>query len=143
MTLADPSKLRVTLMLADWAEALGGKLYIQGGGWARIVPNRPVTMAVAALLHVPYDQTNTPITLTLSLLTEDAELFPQESPFQVQANAEVGRPPGMRAGEETVVPFAVKVNGIQFKPGGYRVEARVGDDLLGYIPFTAVEKPAS
>lgn len=45
-----------TLLVADWAEAVNGKLYVMGGGFTALVVNdetQPCRFAVAAILTVP------------------------------------------------------------------------------------------
>ena len=49
--------MRVTLMLADSAQAVEGKLYILGGGWSLVGPE-PTPMAIALKIEVPWDETN-------------------------------------------------------------------------------------
>ena len=41
-------------MLADSAQAVGGKLYILGGGWSRSAGAAP--FAIAAKIEVPWDE---------------------------------------------------------------------------------------
>lgn len=50
------------LMLADWAEIIGNKLYLMGGGWDYLQHSGtfPYTQqcALAASFVVPWDETN-------------------------------------------------------------------------------------
>ena len=46
-----------TLLLCDHAEAVGGKLYINGGGWNVLLrPGVPVNVSLAILIEVPWDE---------------------------------------------------------------------------------------
>lgn len=130
--------MRATLLLCDWAEVLNGKAYAQGIGWSRIRANAPVSFALVALIHVPYDQTNTKHTMRLVMETEDGTPFPAEAPVEIGADLEVGRPPGMRKGEESNVPLATKIEGLHFEPGGYVLRIEVNDETIATAPFTAV-----
>ena len=47
--LAEPAQL----IVADFAEAINGKLYLIGAGWARIVVDVAVPIAVGVLVHIP------------------------------------------------------------------------------------------
>ena len=49
--------MKVTIMLADFAQAVNGKLYIMGGGWSLIGP-APCPTAIAIKIEVPWNQTN-------------------------------------------------------------------------------------
>lgn len=137
--MAEPDRLSVDLLLCDWAEVLNGKLYLQGAGWNIVPPNAGVGVAVAALVHVPYTETNKKHSVTLAIMTEDGSPYPTENPFDMTAGFEVGRPPGMRPGEGSIVPLAAKLLGIQFKPGGYYVLARAGDEELARVSFVSRE----
>lgn len=87
------------LILADKAEAIGGKLYLMGGGFDRVgmtaIPG-PAQFDIAMGLLVGYNETN--LKHSFELRCEDADgnlVFPP-----AQGVFEVGRPPGMSAGSE-------------------------------------------
>ncbi len=87
------------LILADKAEAIGGKLYLMGGGFDHVgmtaIPG-PAQFDVAMGLLVGYNETN--LKHSFELRCEDADgnlVFPSAAGF-----FEVGRPPGMSAGSE-------------------------------------------
>jgi hypothetical protein len=62
--------VKVTMLLADYAQVADGKLNIIGGGWTVTGPH-PIPSAVAIKIGVPWDQANRPHRLTLRLLDED------------------------------------------------------------------------
>ena len=64
--------MKVTILLADSAQAINGKLYILGGGWSIADPG-PVLMAIAMKIEVPWDQANVRHRFKLSLLTGDGQ----------------------------------------------------------------------
>ena len=87
------------LILADKAEAIGGKLYLMGGGFDRVgmtaLPG-PARFDVAMGLLVGYNETNLKHGFELRCEDPDGNLvFPA-----VQGTFEVGRPAGMTAGSE-------------------------------------------
>lgn len=148
--MTDPQEVEVTLMLCDWAEAINGKLFIQGGGWTRIAPhapNAPLNFALAMIVRVPYTRTNQKLSIDLTLLTEDGAPYAPPAPggnsgppVQFTMTFEVGRPPGMKAGEGTNLPFAAKLNGLNLTPGGYKLQASMDGDELASLSFTAMER---
>lgn len=101
--------MRATLLLADWAQALNGKLYIMGGGWSVTNPE-PGPMAIAIKVEVPWDQANTEHTLQLRLEDSDGEPVPnaEGEPTEIKAEFEVGRPPGLKPG--TPLDFSIAIN---------------------------------
>src|SRR5712692_6126152 len=59
--------MKVTMLLADAAQAVNGKLYILGGGWSVTGP-APSPSAIALKIEVPWDEANTRHKLTLDLV---------------------------------------------------------------------------
>ena len=116
--------MKLTMLLADSAQAVNGKLYILGGGWTLIGPD-PNPMAVAMLIDVPWDQTNRPHTWKLSLQDEDGQPVKLPTPIgdqvvELTAEFEVGRPPGVKPGTPLPVPLAVNIGPLPLPPGrGY------------------------
>jgi hypothetical protein len=104
------------LILADKAEAVGGKLYLMGGGFDRVGLSQlpgSAQLDVALGILVGYNETNQQH--SFELRCEDAdngEVFPA-----VQGSFEVGRPPGMGVGNEQRAiivlrgPFPMKAAG--------------------------------
>lgn len=112
--------MKVTMLLADAAQSVGGKLYILGGGWSVITPGA-VQMAIAAKFEVPWDRANDPIALRVELLDEDGDpvLMPSPSgepqPVLIEGEVEAGRPPGLRSGTPLDVPMAINI-GVVLEP---------------------------
>lgn len=112
--------MKVTMLLADAAQAVGGKLYILGGGWSITGP-APTPMAIALKIEVPWNESNTAHQLQLTLCDEDAHpvMVPTptgEQPFQIQGNFEVGRPAGLRPGTPIDLALAFNVAPIPLRP---------------------------
>ena len=112
--------MKVTMLLADAVQAVGGKLYILGGGWSITGPG-PSQMVIAIKIEVPWTQSNTPHTLALKLFNEDgrpvmAPTMIGDRPVEVTMEFETGRPPGLKAGTPLDVALAVNLMPFQLQP---------------------------
>jgi hypothetical protein len=129
--------MEAVLVLCDWAEVVNQKIYAQGMGWSQIVADQPTVFAIAALIQVPYDQTNRRHHVLISLMTEDGAAYPTEQGASVEFDFEVGRPPGLQHGQNQPLPFAAKLNGIAFAQGGYRWEVVIDNEPATSTSFRA------
>jgi hypothetical protein len=114
--------VKVTILLADAAQAAEGKLYILGGGWSITGPD-PSPMALAIKIEVPWDQANTPHSCRLELLDSDGQPVEAETPegeqaIVFEASFEVGRPPGVKPGTPIDLPLAVNMPPVPLEPSG-------------------------
>jgi hypothetical protein len=106
--------MKVTMMLADAAQAVNGKLYIIGGGWSVTGPG-PTGYSIALKVEVPWDETNKRHTLVLRLLDEDGHPVRVPAPngdqvaLEIPADFEVGRPAGVLAGSPIDMPVVVNI----------------------------------
>jgi hypothetical protein len=103
--------MKVTMMLADHAQALNGRLYIMGGGATHVVLGTP--FAIALLIEVPWDQANEKHHFALQLTNGDGQSVnvPTQTgtgPLEIGGDFEVGRPPGIKKGSR--LPFALALN---------------------------------
>lgn len=140
--------MKVTLLLADAAQAVGGKLYILGGGWSIVGPN-PSPMAIALKIEVPWDLTNTKHVLRLDLLDSDGTAYvppEQTDPLVIEGEFEVGRPTGLKAGTPIDFPLAVNIAPLQLE-ADRRYEWRLTIDGKGqsdwYVAFTTRPESAA
>jgi hypothetical protein len=114
--------MKVTMMLADAAQAVGGKLYILGGGWSVTGPV-PTAYSLALKIEVPWDETNKRHTLVLRLLDEDGRPVRvpapsgEEVPLEIPADFEVGRPAGTMTGTPIDMPVVVNIGPMPLQPG--------------------------
>ena len=126
------------LILADSAQAVGGKLYMLGGGWsqyrARAFPFRLV-IGIALGLSVPWDETNQKRSIELSIVDEDGQVIMQPVTTQV----ELGRPPGLKPGSSQRVVIAATVGLRLQKAGRYEVVGKVEGQELKRVYFDAVQ----
>ena len=128
------------LILADAAQVIGGKLYLLGGGWDRLTVNSefPVEqrLAVAASFLVDWNETNERQPVVIEVTDAD-----NSSLLRLGAEIEVGRPPGIPAGQPQRAQLAAEV-GMKFEaPGIYVVSARVSDQERTELSFYVVPGP--
>lgn len=113
--------MKLTLLLADWAEVLNGKLYVMGGGWTETGP-APTPSALAAIIEVDWDETNIEHKLTFTLVDGDDQPVMVSTPtghqpLRIEANFNVGRPPQVKPGSSFNLPFAVNIGPLPLQPG--------------------------
>lgn len=119
------------MLLADAAQAVGGKLYVLGGGWSVTGPG-PATMAIAMKIDVPWDQTNLAHQWVLDLLDEDGSPVRIPAPegdqaVRINGNFEVGRPAGLVQGSPIDLPLAINIGPLPL-PAGTRCVWRLAID---------------
>ena len=134
------------LILADWAKEIGGKLYIQGGGFSRLYgADHPNDFALAGKVLVPWDQTNRPLDLTFELFDQDGRpvLDDQSQQVALHGKLEVGRPAGLTPGTDLDMPFAVAVRGLTLQAGRYRWEMNIGAAQVAHVAFDVLPRPGS
>ena len=123
--------MKVTMLLADHAQAADGKLNIIGGGWNLAGPEAG-PFAIAILFEVPWDRANEEHHFLLELVDQDGDpvLVPTvdgEAPLTIEGQFEVGRPPGVKRGSSLAFPLAMNMGPQPLEPGG-RYEWRLTVD---------------
>ncbi len=115
--------MQVTMLLADSAQAVGGKLYVLGGGWTVAGP-APTPMALAIKIEVPWDRGNITHQLVIELLDADGQPveapMPPEgvpAPIRLESAFEAGRPPGLKPGTPLDVVLAINFAPFPLEPG--------------------------
>jgi hypothetical protein len=111
--------VKVTFLLADSAQAVGQKLYILGGGWSFIGP-QVGPMALALLVEVPWLDANEGHQIVIELQDPDGQpvrIGPEAQPMRIEAQLEVGRPPGHPHGSPFNVPLAINLGPMPLTPG--------------------------
>jgi hypothetical protein len=125
--------MKVTMLLADHAQAAEGKLNVIGGGW-NVTGPVPGPFAIAMLFEVPWDLANERIRFRLELVDTDGDpvLVPTpegERPLVIDGQFEVGRPPGVKRGTPLAVPLALNMGPQPIPPGGrYEWRLTVNDE---------------
>ena len=113
--------MKLTLILADWAQVINGKLYVMGGGWTETGP-APTPSALAALIEVSWDETNRKHPVKFELVDSDGQpvmvVAPTGAqPVVVATEFEVGRPPGVNPGTSFNLPMALNFGPLLLPPG--------------------------
>ena len=114
--------MKVTMLLADSAQAVGGKLYILGGGWSITGP-LPTLSAIALKIEVPWDLATRRHNMMLELINADGQpvRLPTpdgEQPVKVEGQFETGIPAGLTPGTPIDATVAVNINPLPLPPGG-------------------------
>lgn len=116
--------------VANHAEAINGLLYLQGAGWtdaqrmtAPTGEPLPMTFGIAVSVLVPWNETGQPFAFDLRLVSEDGG----EPLLEAQAELQAERAPGMRPGTPIRTVLALNANVMFATPGGYEVQATVGE----------------
>lgn len=143
------NRTSVTLLLADYAEVVGGKLYIMGGGWSVTGPD-PSTHGLAIKIALPWDQANMRKQWAMKLLTDDGVAVELPTPVgdqhvEIGGEFEAGRPPGISPGTPLDVMLAFNIGPLPLPPGGRFAWAFSidGDSEEGwYLPFQTRSAPA-
>lgn len=121
--------MKVTMLLADSAQAVGGKLYILGGGWSVTSPGVP--SSIALYFQVPWDQTDDAHQFRLELLTSDGHPVADEqgNPIGIDGDLQTGRPAGIPRGTPIDASMAINLPPLPIEPG-QRYEWRLTVDGL-------------
>jgi hypothetical protein len=135
--------VKVTMLLADYAQVADGKLTIVGGGWSVTGP-MPVPFAIAVLFEVPWDRANVKHRFRLDLVDADGHVVfaatdEGEEPVVIEGEFEAGRPPGMKPGTPLDVPIAINLPGPPVEPGGrfeWRLTVNGEGDTDWRLPFS-------
>lgn len=128
------------VIVADYAEIIGNKLYVQGGGWDRLTVNsafptsRLVGLAVS--FSIPWDETNQRHPFKLEVMTEDG------SPAgRLEGQLEVGRPAGVPAGQAQRSQIAANITMKFDQEATFVVIASADGEELRRVPFNVVAGP--
>ncbi|MDQ1732582.1 MAG: hypothetical protein QOK10_2741 [Pseudonocardiales bacterium] len=130
------SPVEVQLILADAAQANGGKVSMLGAGWS-VTGTPTAPQAVVGLLKVPWDRANEKLPLNLQLVDADGQpvLLPGpdgvlDQQVQFTATVEVGRPPGLTIGTPIDSSFTVNVQPLPLAPGRYTWRLEIGGEII-------------
>lgn len=135
--------MKATMLLCDYAEEVGGKLYIMGGGWSRnYTPNQPSNMSLAIKIAVPWNEANRPYDLTVRLVDENHETVQNPNDGKnvgLEGKVEVGRPPGLKPGTNLDLALAVRFDGLILEPGTYVWELLISNKVLENTVFDVID----
>ena len=138
--------MNVSLLLADAAHAVGGKLYILGGGWSVLYAD--VSYAIALKIQVPWVEAASTHTFRLELLDEDGQVVvgpDGETPMAtVDGTFSTGIPPGVRHGSPLDAVAVIPLPPIPLQIGRYEWRLTIdgeGHDRDWRLAFTRAEAP--
>lgn len=134
-------------MLCDYAQVSGNKLFISGANIDRVSvaadakPPYLVTLAVAGLVHIPWNETNAEHRLTMTLQDEDGQpaAVPDgvAGPIGGEFAFTVGRPAQLAPGDSQNVPFAFNFAGVPLvKRGRYSFAIAIDGAATASARFT-------
>jgi hypothetical protein len=133
------------LILADAAQVVGAKLYLLGGGWDRLTVNRafPVDQrcALALSIIVPWNETNQKHSFEVEIISEDTATEELKSLVKAGGQFEVGRPPGIRQGQEQRFQLAMDMTLRIESAGTKTVIARIEGQEKRRLEFTVIPGP--
>lgn len=147
MDLSEDPTLAPTVdfgLIADSVQAVGGKLFVLGGGWDTLTvgsfPARHHTLALGLRIAVPWTYDGRIVRLEIDLQDEDSRsLF---SGGSVRHQFPVRRSPSTTDGESIGMVQAFTFNNIPFRePGGYAFVVSLDDVERKRIRFRVRQKP--
>ncbi len=130
--------------VADAVQAVGGKLYVIGGGWdtlyVRGFPARHPTMGIGIRIRVPWSNIEE-FRLSVDLVDEDGtSLFRGRTLAQT---IKINRPSSMPAGSDMGIVRAFTFNNLAFpKEGGYAFRILVDDEEVSRLRFRIRHRPS-
>ena len=133
--------MEATVLLCDFAEEVGGKLYIMGAGWSRLKrPRIPTTMCLAVKLTIPWEEFAAAHKLKAELMTGDNETVTIEG-RPVRVTGEIGSYPDSDATRDlpSDVNFALRFEGLALDSGRYEWRLEVDDQALATVPFLVLQ----
>ncbi|GEL47391.1 hypothetical protein CHO01_25070 [Cellulomonas hominis] len=149
------TEFTVTGWLCDSAVSAEGKLYVQGGGWNMLhLPAFPANLpriGIALSVAVPYSATNQNHKLTIHLEAEDGQQLPLGAPapgagdalgapMAIEAQFQMGRPPGIMPGDAQLIPFALNIDGYPLeKPGLFAFVVSIDGTEMHRLHFRAIQ----
>src|SRR5438445_573964 len=110
------------------------------GLWNETGP-APSPSALAAIVEVDWDETNTEHTLLFTLVDGDEQPVMVQTPtgqqpLRVEAKFSVGRPPQAKRGSSFNMPFAVNIGPLPLQPGKVYVwRCRINEETHGGATF--------
>jgi hypothetical protein len=120
--------VKITMMLADAAQQVGGKLYVLGGGWSS-APTPTPPMAVVVKIEVPWDRSNESHEWRLALVDADGRgvRVTDDQEVHVAGRLEVGRPAGLPEGSPLDAPLVVNFMPLPLPAGRYEWRLEVAE----------------
>jgi hypothetical protein len=133
--------MEADLLLCDHAEAINGKLYIMGAAWNLLqAPGQAITIALAIVVKVAWDEADVAHELVAELLDADGErILVNDEPVAPSGRFELGRPAGLKPGSTLNMPLAFNLTGLVLGIGQYEWRLTIDGDTVARAPFAVVE----
>lgn len=133
--------MEADLLLCDHAEAINGKLYIMGAAWNLLqAPGQAITIALAIVVKVAWDEADQSHELVAELLDADGErIVMNGEPVAPSGRFELGRPTGVKPGSTLNMPLAFNLSGLVLAVGQYEWRLTIDGDPVARAPFAVVE----
>jgi hypothetical protein len=137
--------METNILLCDFAENIAGKLYIMGGGWDMCSPG-PRNLSVVVRVLVPWSEANVDHSLALRL-QDDAgntvEIGEPPRPVVIEAQFQVGRPPGTPQGWDLNYTAVFTFNGLFLEPNKiYRWQVEIDGEPTQSAVFRTAPQPS-
>lgn len=137
--------MEADLLLCDHAEAINGKLYIMGAAWNLLqAPEQAITIALAIVVKVAWDEADTSHELIAELLDADGErIIMNGEPVAPSGRFELGRPTGVKPGSTLNMPLAFNLSGLVLGVGQYEWRLTIDGEPVARAPFAVVDPVAA
>ena len=135
----DELEVRVFTLADHVAGPPDGKLYINGGGVDTLTLSQipgiiNVPLGLAVRIRIPWRMTSD--TLPFQIRVLDADRNPIGPGTLLEGNAEIGRAPGLRPGDEIGINMALTLTGYPLPDAGtVYFHLRAGGRLLAVLPL--------
>lgn len=124
-------------VLADFAEIVGGKLYLMGGGWdttsATTAPAQ-VRIAVAVGIRIDWTELGKALPVVITVEDDDGQEY-----VRIEGAVTANRAANAVEGASQLSQMAANVAVALPNFGGYRVHIRADDQLERRLPFRMVQ----
>ena len=112
-------------VLADYAEMVGGKLYIMGGGWdtsTQATLPAQLRIGIAVGVRIGWEETNQQLPIKVLIEDDDGlELV------RIDGQINIGRPPNLPPGATQLAQMAANVPLNIVSYGGFRIVVSAGE----------------
>lgn len=131
-------------LIADAVQAVGGKLYVMGGGWdtlwVRSTPARHHSLAIGVRIRIPWTHAGVPLSVSIDLQDEDGQSVFKSGPLLHRLT--VQRPSGLPDGSDIGVVRAFTFNNVPFlKAGGFSFVIAIDGAERKRIRFGVRQRP--
>lgn len=150
----DPGVISGQIILCDYAQVQGGKLYVVGASVNLVTtpivePPHPINLWAGVIVTVPWNAHNEAHRLNVRLEDQDSNPvpfaqqlpgahMPEDFDGSLIAQFNVGRAPIMQQGDESLVPLAVPLSIGVPKIGPYRVVLSVDKEQIAVARFRVI-----